>query len=101
VETGFEEERGWNPLGNTKKRRGVPNRLGIALSTGRRRVGEEKSPSAQSRTGQWNLYPGAPDLSGEGTRLVLYGTNLSSENRIFRLGTCSEKLAIYNLVDRP
>jgi hypothetical protein len=65
VETGSEEERGWNPLGITKQRRGKPQ-VWSHPSHRCEKLGEDRSPNAESRADQRVLYPGVPDLSGEG-----------------------------------
>jgi hypothetical protein len=94
METRFEEEKGWNPLGNTKQEREKPQ---ITMAAGREERGRKRVDSGLE-TGQWGFVPMAPacpvrrpDLSSrmpDWTRLVK-GPVLSGEIRNFRLGTNS------------
>jgi hypothetical protein len=73
VETRSEEERGWNPLGIAKQRRGSSKSPWNCPSRWWEKLGEERSPNAESRAGQRILYRGVPDLSGE-IRISRHGT---------------------------
>jgi hypothetical protein len=100
VETGSKEERGWNPLGITKKIWGEPQ---ITQAIGRRSF-EKKEVQMSSQgpvkgfytQGHRTCLVKGPDFSGgtpDRTCLVRLGFS--------KLKLVPENLAIYNLVDGP